>query len=140
MSPLVAVRPLRSVVEKLAKLIGLCVTVTLSEAVKLILDALSIVGTPVPVLTILSAVILPCTTKSFCTVRSLLVVTAGVIVIPLESSVSITLELNVKLPIVDPPTLLTHLLVALSYFKIWSFATLVILTSLKLLIRYCLLE
>ena len=48
MSPLVAVRPLRSVVEKLAKLIGLCVTVTLSEAVKLILDALSIVGTPVP--------------------------------------------------------------------------------------------
>ena len=106
---MVAVRPLRSVVVKLAKLIGLFVIVTLSCADKLMLEALSILGTPAPVLIILSAVTLPCTTKSFCTVRSLLVVTAGVIVIPLESSVSIILELNVKLPTDSPPTALVQI-------------------------------
>ena len=70
---------------------------TLSVALKLILDALSIVGTPVLVDTISLTVIVPSTVKSLC------IVTPCTIVIALESSVEIVLLLNVKLPTLSPP-------------------------------------
>ena len=62
-------------------------------------------GTPADVLINSVAVIVLLTTKSFCTVRSDWTVTDGIIVIPLESSVSMLLEENVKLPVLPPPPL-----------------------------------
>ena len=47
---------------------------------------------------------------------------------------SITLELNVKLPIEVPPVPFSHLEVELLYFNTWPLATLVMFTSFKLLI------
>ena len=60
-----------------------------------------------PVATNLSAVTVLVTVKLFSTVRSLLTVTAGVTVIPLESEESNTLDVNVKLPSVAGCTALS---------------------------------
>ena len=103
MSPFVGVRAFLVVVVNAASLIGLLVITTASSAISSILELLLISGTPEFVLSKLSAYIVFVTRKSFSTSKSLLIVTAGVITIPLLSSVSITLDDSVKLPIESPP-------------------------------------
>ena len=68
---------------------------------KFVADLIS--GTPADVLINSVAVTVLLTTKSFCTVRSDCTVNEGIIVIPLESSVSMLLEDSVKLPRDPPP-------------------------------------
>ena len=57
----------------------------------------------------------------------MIIIGAGVIVIPLESSVSITLVLNVKLPTDSPPVALVQM--PPTYFITWFACGLLILTS-----------
>ena len=97
-SPFAEARASRSVVVKLQNLTGELVITTAFPAVTFKFALALISGSSVLVLVNLFAVITLVTLRLFSTVKSLLIVTAGVIVIPLESEESNTLDVNVKLP------------------------------------------
>jgi len=91
------------VVVKLASLNGLLDTSTLVPAASIMSVSLDISGVPLALVmmfstSIVSAIILFVTIKSFSTVTSLLNVAAGVTTTPLESLESNVVPVNVKLP------------------------------------------